>query len=133
MIDKQQTEKVLRRLLKGGVMKRIPRNRTDAEIFLALAASTFDPRITYSETEVNEHLLEWMTEFFCTAAIDHVTVRRYLVDFYFLLRDASGTSYRTNQTIINKVIEPAARTIQLRYVLEDVQREKERRKRAATT
>jgi hypothetical protein len=131
--DKAQTEKVLRRLFKAGVMRRIPKNRKDAEIFLALAASSFDPRVTYSETEVNEHLVDWMAGFTRPVNLDHVTVRRYLVDFYFLLRDSSGSSYTTNQTIINTTIEPEARSVQPRYILEDVQRERQLRKLAAPT
>ena len=133
MISKQQTEKLLRRLLKGGVMKRMPRNRKDTEVFLALAASSLDPQDAYSESEINEHLIEWMADFTRPSALDHVTVRRCLIDHYFLLRDQSGSSYTTNQTIINKVIDPAARSIQPRYIFEDVQREREQRKRAAAT
>lgn len=133
MVNKQQTEKVLRRLLKGGVMKRMPRNRKDTKIFLALAASSFDPQNSYSENEINEHLIEWMADFTRPSALDHVTIRRCLIDHYFLSRDQSGSSYATNQTIINNVIDPAARSIQPRYIFEDVQREREIRKRAAAT
>lgn len=133
MVNKQQTEKVLRRLLKGGVMKRMPKNRKDTEIFLALAASSFDPRNSYSENEINEHLIEWMADFTRPSALDHVTVRRCLIDHYFLSRSQSGSSYATNQTIINNVIDPAARSIQPRYIFEDIQQEREIRKRAAAT
>ena len=130
MIKKQQTEIVIRRLLKGGVIKRIPRRKKDAEVFLALAASSFDPQSAYTESETNEHLIEWLAGFTCPFALDHVTVRRCLVDFCFLSRDQSGSSYTTNQTLIGNVIEPAARSVQPRYVLEEVQREKDQRKRA---
>ena len=133
MINKQQTERILRRLLKGGVMKRMPRNRKDLEVFLALAASFFDPQGKYAEPEVNEILMEWMADFTSPTNMDHVTLRRHLVDFYFLLRDQAGSSYATNQTIINTIIEPAARSVQPRYVLEDMQREREQRKLAAST
>ena len=133
MKSKQQIEDVLRRLFKGGVIARIPRDRRDAKIFLALAASSFDPRVVYSETAVNEHLLEWMEDITSPASMDHVTVRRYLVDFYLLLRDASGSSYKANQTVIGKIIEPEARSIHPRYILETVQREKEQRKHASAT
>ena len=131
MVNKQQAEKVLRRILKGGVMRRMPKSRKDTEIFLALAASSFDPQVAYSESEINEHLIEWMADFTRPSALDHVTVRRCLIDHYFLLRDQSGSSYATNQTIINKVIDPAARSIQPRYIFGDVQQEREKRKRRA--
>ena len=133
MVNKQQTEKVLRRILKGGVMRRMPKSMKDTEIFLALAASSFDPQFAYSESEINEHLIEWMEDFTRPSALDHVTVRRGLIDHHFLLRDQSGSSYTTNQTIINKVIDPSARSIQPRYIFEDVQREREERRRAAAT
>ena len=132
-MDKQQTENVFRRLLRGGVVRRLPKNRKDAEIFLALMASSFNPRLAYSEAEVNEHLLEWMADFTCPVAMDHLTIRRSLIDFRLLLRDVAGIRYTTNQTIINNTIEPAARSIQPRQILVDVQREKERRKRATAT
>jgi hypothetical protein len=133
MINKEQTKKVLWRLFNGGVIRRIPKSQKDAKVFLALAASSFDPQVGYSEPEVNEHLLDWMDSITCPASIDHVTVRRYLVDFHFLLRDNKGTLYRTNQSAINLVIEPEARSIHPRYVLEEVSRAREQRKHAITT
>ncbi len=133
MINKEKTKKILRRLFNGGAIRRIPRNRHDAKVFLALAASSFDPQVGYSEPEVNEHLLDWMESITCPDSIDHVTVRRYLVDFSFLLRDSKGTLYRTNQSAINRIIEPEARSIHPRYVLEEVSREREQRKHASTT
>lgn len=130
MIDKQQTETVLRRLFKGGVIRRMPKNRKDAQTFLALAASNLDPQIKYSESEVNRELADWMADITCPIGLDHVTLRRYLVDLCFLLRDASGSSYSANQTVINNAIDPSARSIQPRHILEDVQRERNQRKRA---
>ena len=133
MINKEQARKVLSRLFNGGAIRRIPKNRQDAKVFLALAASSFDPQVGYSEPEVNEHLLDWMDSITRPASIDHVTVRRYLVDFHFLLRDNKGTLYRTNQSAINMVIEPEARSIHPRYVLEEVTLEREQRKLASAT
>jgi len=133
VISKQQAEGRLRRLFQGGVIERIPRNSEDARLFLALAASSFDPRNVYSESGVNEQLKEWMDGFTCPDEMDHVSVRRHLVDSHFLLRDTSGATYRVNQAVINQVIEPAARSIQPRYVLEDVQREKKERKHSNAT
>lgn len=129
MIDKQQTEIVLRRLFQGGVIRRMPKTRKDTETFLALAASNLDPRIKYSESEVNKELAEWMADITCPIGLDHVTLRRYLVDLCFLLRDAPGSSYSANQTVINNAIDPSARSIQPRSILEDVQRERDQRKR----
>ena len=131
MTTNEQTVMIFKRLLKGGVMKRMPRGRRDTEVFLALAASSLDPQMTYSESELNNLLTEWMEDFTSPMTMDHATVRRYLVDFGFLMRDQSGSSYTANQTVINKAIEPAARSVHPRYVLEGVQRERDQRKRLA--
>lgn len=113
-------------------MRRMPKNRKDTEILLALAASTFDPQKVYSEKEVNEHLSEWLLGFAKPAGVDHVTVRRYLVDYYFLLRDVPGMSYRTNQAVISSVIDADARSVQPRAILDEALKERARRKRAVT-
>jgi len=126
MADRQQVEKLLKRILKGGQLGRLPRSRKDTEIFLALAASTLDPQGSYSEAEVNEFLSEWLVQF---ATLDHVTLRRYMVDHSLLHRDTFGTTYRTNQTIINKIIDPEARSILPSNILEALEREREQRKR----
>ncbi len=128
VISKQETEKLFRRLLKGGLLQRMPKSMKDSEIFLALAASVFDPQLTYSEAEVNEHLSGWLSEFASPVGVDHVTVRRYLCDFYFLLRDASGSVYTANQTVINSVIEPAARSVQPHLILGEMHQERVLRK-----
>lgn len=124
----QQTRNIFARLFRGGMMRRMPRGREDTRVFLAVAASTFDPQLTYTEHEVNEHLGDWMADFADLVKLDHVTVRRHLADHYFLLRDAAGSWYRANQAIINSVIEPAARAVQPRYVLDDVQSDRSERK-----
>ncbi len=126
-----QVEAVFRRIFNGGEMRRLPKSRKDTEVVLALAASALDPREVYSEKGVNEVLAEWMTGFTDAVTMDHVTIRRYLVDGFFLLRDTGGTTYRTNQVIINQVIEPEARSIQPNLILEAVNRERAQRKRNA--
>lgn len=112
-------------------MRRLPRSRKDTEAVLALAAASLDPRATYSESEVNDVLSDWMQGFTDPVLMDHLTIRRYLVDSSLLLRDAGGTSYRANQVVINLVIEPDAREVQPLLILHDVVSERARRKQEA--
>ena len=81
-------EKRFQRMFSAGRMRRIPRGKADTILFLALAASILDPRETYSEPELNRELREWMADFVDARVFDHVTVRRFLVDYRYLLRDA---------------------------------------------
>jgi len=133
MKDQQQTKDLLRRLFRGGVVERVPKNSDDAEVFLALAAAWLDPRSNYSEAEVNEHLREWIDGFATHTTMDHVTLRRHLVDANFLLRDGPGSVYTANQSVISSVIEPEARSVHPGDILAEVLMEKQRRKDAASS
>lgn len=127
-LTSDQVKGVLRRIFNGGEMRRLPKSRKDTEALLALAASSLDPQMTYSEAEVNEAISEWMQGFTDPITLDHVTLRRYMVDTFILLRDPHGTTYKTNQMIINQVIKPEARAVQPLLVLQEVAEERAKRK-----
>jgi hypothetical protein len=63
--------------------------------------------------------------------LDHVTIRRYLVDLAMLLRDAEGSRYRSNQSVISRFIEAATRSVNPRVVYEAVQADRALRRRQA--
>ena len=129
-ISKPEAEASLVRLFHGGLIERLPKKPEDARLFLALAASVFLPQVEYSEKEVNEQLSDWLEGFTSQVSLDHVTVRRYLVDHCFLLRDVSGAMYVTNQTVIASVIGADVRVVQPRVIFDAVQQVRLERKRA---
>lgn len=53
---------------------------------------------------------------------------RYTTNRESISETAERWDFTTNQTIINKAIEPSARSIHPRFILEDILREKEQRK-----
>ena len=123
-----ELKNVFRRIFNGGEMRRLPKSRKDREAVMALAAASLHPRATYSEAAVNTALFEWLSGFVDAATMDHVTLRRGMVDIFMLLRDAQGRSYRTNQIVINQVIEPEARAVQPLLVMNEVVVERAERK-----
>ena len=129
-MNRQEVENVLRRLFNGGEIRRLPKSRRDTEALLALAASSLDPRQQYTENELNDALIEWL-EGFSYQTLDHVTIRRYLVDLNMLLRDEPGTWYRTNQVVINTIIDPDARSIRPVEIYREVAQAREARKQAS--
>ena len=134
MYSREATEALFRKLFKSGMkLRRLPKNRAELEVFLALAASVLDPQAVYSEPELNLQLAEWMADFTHTARLDHVTVRRYLVDYRFLLRDQAGTRYRTNQVMINTAIEPDARSVLPARIYEQAHHQRAARRRSAAS
>ena len=119
----------LKRMLSNGPMTHLPVRDTDLEMILALAASRFVPDRSYSEGEVNETLAAWLETFSLPSGVDHVTVRRCLVDGRYLVRDKAGSAYRLSSRV-TQVIERSVADIDPARILAEVRDERETRKRA---
>jgi hypothetical protein len=76
---------------------------------------------------VNETLISWIGTFCEPYGIDHVTLRRLLVDSRLLSRTTSGSTYRINRERLRE-IEVVA-TIQPAEVLAGIRSDRESRKR----
>ena len=88
---RQDVEGLLHRLLHTGSLQGFPKRPEHRDILLAVAAMTLIRRRPYAEPEVNEILLEWLAS--VRGAIDHVTLRRRMVDCGFLRRTRDGSRY----------------------------------------
>ncbi len=71
-----------------------PRKRRDREILLKSVVMGLDSSRTYAEREVNALLRRWSREVAPAIAVDHVTLRRILVDHGHLERTRDGLEYR---------------------------------------
>lgn len=71
----------------------LPRKHRDLHILLASATLWMETGIVYSEGEINAGLKTWLADVCPDRDLDHVTVRRELIDASYLLRDDSGNSY----------------------------------------
>jgi len=107
-LDESEVSALLGRLLGAGELRRLPSRRADLEVLLALAAALFEPGRLYREGEINERLRGWLQRFAAPHQVDHVTLRRALVDMRYLLRDAPGLAYRCNPAKIAARLTPAA-------------------------
>ena len=117
---------VLKRMLANGPLAAVPKRPADQQLLVTLAAAQFAPGRTYAEAEVNETLEAWIGTFCEPEAIDHVTLRRMLVDSRLLARTRNGSSYRLDPANLSKAaalepIEPAG-------VLAEVRSERASRK-----
>lgn len=123
--------RALKRLLANGPLTAVPKRPTDQALVAALAASRFDASRSYLESEVNEQLANWLRSISEPFGIDHVTLRRLLVDLRFLTRTSSGSVYRINMQRSGEIegvmeIEPAD-------VLAGIRSARELRKRQRAT
>jgi len=123
-----EVDQLLRNLFNGGRVERVPKNRKDAEVFLALAAAFLDPQAVMSERELNDLLSEWLSGVADQSLLDHVTLRRYLVDHALLFRDPDGNRYRANQAVSSGYIEAPARMLRPADVFDQIQAERAERR-----
>ncbi len=130
MLTEKHVVGALSRMLKSGPIDAFPKRRPDLIVLLALASTRFGTGRAYREDDVNDLLVEWLEPFVLRDAIDHVTLRRVLVDEQFLLRNATGTAYRLNAPKLDATIDAAARSVDPTGVLAAQRQQREERKRA---
>ena len=126
-MDLRSVDPALRRMLANGPLTNIPKRPGDQELLARLAAARFDPGRDYTEAEVNETLKAWLATFVEPYGIDHVTLRRMLVDTRLLVRPKDGARYALDSARLPEAaalsdIEPAR-------VLDEVREQREERKR----
>lgn len=97
-IDAAEFKRRLAALCASGVGPGLPRKRRDTHILLRSMAMGFDPAGRYSERAVGEVLRRWLAAAGPRVDLDHVSLRRALVDEGYLARDAAGASYEVRWT-----------------------------------
>ncbi len=113
-------------VLGGGTL---PKKREDQQILLVSAILALDPQRHYSETELNEALQPWSRSFGDSFGLDHVTLRRLLIDDRFITRDPAGSSYSLNLDAPPCTYDPSIAELDLDLLIEEARREREERKR----
>ena len=105
--DRTATTKILNRLLSTGALLRMPRNPRQQAILLAVVSQDLERRYPYTEVELGERLRETLERL--NAEVDHVTLRRYLVDLGFVRRDRAGNRYLLNFPKLEETLDEATR------------------------
>jgi hypothetical protein len=81
--------------LRSGVIP-FPTRAADRAILEKSVTRAFDPDAQYSEKGVDTVLKQWIREIGRQVRVDHVTLRRALVDDGYLERRPDGTRYRVS-------------------------------------
>ena len=76
----------------------LPRRPVDYHILLISSILGVQPGKEYRESELNDELQRWVLELGSNFGLDHVTLRRFLIDARYLFRDPAGTAYRLHTT-----------------------------------
>jgi len=101
-VKTEVVSKVLGKVLAQGTLNRIPRHPDHRDVILAIVCLGMQRRYPYTETELNELLKGALAEL--RARVDHVTCRRYLVDYGFVKRDRAGNRYFLNFPKLESVL-----------------------------
>ena len=124
---RDETHRALKRMLSNGPLAAVPKRPSDQQLLVAMAAAQLEPGRAYGEGEVNDKLVAWLETFCDPYGLDHVTLRRMLVDSRLLSRTASGSSYRLNPERLSEIEAVAA--ADPREVLDEIRAERASRKR----
>jgi len=80
----------------SGAGTAFPRRTRDRHILYRSIIQRLDHARKYPEAELNDALQRWLLDIGTCLDIDHVTLRRYLIDEQYLSRDANGNAYQVN-------------------------------------
>lgn len=127
--SRQSTHQVLKRLLSNGPLTALPLRGADEALLLRMAAARFEAGRPYREAEVNEVLERWLVTFCEPQGLDHVTLRRRLVDMRLLVRDTAGAEYRLAPGLGRELAADETLNEDPARVLDEIREERATRKR----
>lgn len=107
----------------------LPRRRLDRDILLGSIVLSLATDRTYTEPEVNQALRAWSLGIGQTIDLDYVSLRRYLVDDGYLVRDSAGTTYRVGMEVIAERFEPVIAALDPVALIAAAQERRQQRKR----
>ena len=87
-------------------------------------------RAAYTEAELNDAIAGWLQSFGAATSLDHVTMRRYLVDAGYLLRDSAGLSYSVDLATLQREFEEPVLSLDAHEIARQARAEREARKQA---
>lgn len=119
---------LLRNLLQTGALQALPANPHVRDTLLAVATGGLVRQRPYAEREVNDLLSAWLES--VRSAIDHVTLRRRMVDLGFLKRTSDGSRYYLNFGRVAAILGDGPAQIDAGAIADDIVRGREARKKA---
>jgi hypothetical protein len=108
----------------------LPRKIKDRHILLKSAVLVFEPGRKYSEKEINDKLKLWLEKVNKNARINHVMLRRLLIDEEYLTRKMDGSKYSVNiSNTIQNMFEPGVEKMDIFEIIDKARQEIEDRRK----
>jgi len=112
-----------------GVGQGLPNKIRDRHILFKSIKATLETNREYSETELNEGIEHWLATVGIGIVIDHVSLRRHLVDEGYVVRDRAGTTYRVARSRHEDLFEGAIDRLDQAKIIADALDRREARRR----
>lgn len=106
----------------------LPRRRRDLHIVLRSATLLLDRAEQYTEAGINAALRRWLEQVGYNFRLDHVTLRRMLVDHGFVVRDAAGRRYRILGDD-GALFDPMIESLDPVFIVEEAERQREAKRK----
>ena len=123
--ESQFKDRFLSVVLKGSFL---PNKQLDRYIIYISAVLGFNSDKQYTEQEVNAVLHNWTDRFGENIGLDHVTLRRALVDMGYFKRDDAGSSYSLDLADKPYTFDEAIGSLDLEELISQAKRDREERK-----
>jgi hypothetical protein len=108
--------------------RELPKKQLDRHIVLISACLKVEPDRLYSEREINEALQLWVIHFGRAFGLDHVTLRRYLIDDQYLVRDSAGGTYKLAAGGLPYTFDDSIRQLDLEQLVTEAKQARELKK-----
>jgi hypothetical protein len=105
-----------------------PKKQLDRHVLFISATLGLEPHRRYTESELNDELRQWTTRFGDPVDLDHVSLRRCLVDEHYIRRDSAGGSYELATTDLPYTFDPSIETVDLEALVKEARMARELRK-----
>ena len=107
----------------------LPKKQKPRHILFISAILKLEQGKEYSEIEMNNQLKLWSEKYGQIFGLDHVTLRRFLVDEKYLVRDPAGNSYRFQPNNWKFEIEDTVWDVDLEEIVRQKEAEIQERKK----
>ena len=108
--------------------KGFPRKRRQQHVLLKSIALLLEQKQDYSERQINDTVQKWLDTIGRSLEIDHISLRRSLVDEGYLTRDRAGRHYRVGEGNTNGIFEQAVNAVNPVTVIEEAEQRRVLRK-----
>lgn len=123
--ESQFTDRFVALILAG---RELPKKPLDRHILLISSILKIQPGRQYSEKEINEELQIWIIHFGRSFGLDHVTLRRYLVDEKYIIRDPAGGTYELAANGLPYTFDQSIRELDLERLVSEAKQARELKK-----